>query len=149
LASSILVAVISAHLAVKLALKRFYSEKWWERRAQAYALIIESIHHIREHASTNLVFSQHGKELPPDGDKDLTTKLQQAIAELRKQRDIGSFVISEEAVSLLNDLFTALDASTQTTIWHEHLEMKISAIDDLLPLFRQAAASHLKVGNAA
>jgi len=40
-AASIVVAVITARLTVHLAIKRFYAEKWWERRYSAYAAIIE------------------------------------------------------------------------------------------------------------
>jgi hypothetical protein len=145
LGTSVVVAVISAYIGARIALRRFYSEKWWERRAAAYTAIIEAVHHIREHADTNLAFTLAGKDLPSDGDKELTQKLQSAIAELRKQRDIGSLVISDEAVMELNNLFEALEASTQTPHWQDHLEIKLSAIDDLLPLLRAIARKHLRL----
>lgn len=145
LGTSVVVAVFSAYIGARIALSRFYSEKWWERRAAAYTAIIEAVHHIREHADTNLAFSLAGKDLPPDGDKELTQKLQSAIAELRKQRDIGSLVISDEAVMELNNLFKAMEVSTQTPMWQEHLEIKLSAIDDLLPLLRAIARKHLRL----
>lgn len=109
LGSSIVVAIVTSMLTVRLALRRFYSEKWWERKSAAYMAIIEGLHHIREHADTNLVFSLRGKDLPPEGEKELTQELQEAMAQLRKHRDLGSFVVSDVAISLLNQLFSELD----------------------------------------
>src|SRR5512140_1398437 len=101
---SVVVAIIVAVLAVHLALRRFYTEKWWERKIAAYTAIIEALHHVRNHADTNLTFSMLGRELPEQGEKELTEKLQGAMAELRKQLDIGNFVLSEEAVAAMNKL---------------------------------------------
>src|SRR5882757_10898790 len=96
-ASTLVVAVVSSLLAVRLALRRFYSEKWWERKSAAYTAIIESMHHLREHADTHLVFATKDRELPAEGEELLDRNLRQAMADLRKHRDVGSFVISEEA----------------------------------------------------
>ena len=56
--SAIVIAVISARVTVHFALKRFYSEKWWERKTEAYTAIIEALHHVRNYADTNLEFSR-------------------------------------------------------------------------------------------
>lgn len=145
LGSSIVVAIVTSMLTVRLALKRFYSEKWWERKSAAYTAIIEGLHHIREHADTNLVFSLRGKDLPPEGEKELTQELQEAMAQLRKHRDLGSFVASDEAISLLNQLFSELDASTNTPHWQKHLEMKLAAVDKCLSGMRSVARNDLKL----
>jgi virulence-associated protein VapD len=145
LATSIAVAVISSILTVRLALRRFYSEKWWERKSAAYTAIIEALHHVREHADTNLTFSLRGKDLPPEGDRELTAKLQDAMAQLRMQRDVGSFVVSEETVNALNNLFAELDASTNTVQWVEHLKTKLAALDKCLPELRRIARCDLQL----
>ncbi len=149
LGTSLVTAVVSSIIAVKLALRRFYSEKWWEKKCAAYSSIMEAIHNVREHADTNHAFSLRGKELPAVGDEQLTKKLQEAMAELRKQRDIGSFVISKEAVLLLNELFASLDASTRTESWQEHLQLKLAAVDKCLPEFRRIAKNDLNLTGAA
>lgn len=131
-ASAVLVAIITSIITVRLALRRFYSEKWWEKKSSAYSEIIKSLHHVREHADTNLQFSLLSKELPEEGDKRLTQEMQEAIAQLRLHRDLNTFIISDKAVELLNQLFTELDASTKTNFWQEHLEMKLIAVDKCL-----------------
>lgn len=145
LGTGVVVALITATATVRLTLKRFYSEKWWERKSAAYTAIIEAMHHVREHADTNLAFSRRGINLPPEGDKLLTEKLQEAMAELLKQRDLGSFVVSEDAIALLNQLFSELDASTNTTHWEVHLELKLAALDKCLPEMRRIARNDLEL----
>jgi hypothetical protein len=146
---ALVVAVVSSVLTVRLALRRFYSEKLWERKSAAYTMIIEALHHVREYTDTNLQFSYRGKELPEDGDKALTENLRRAMADLRKQRDIGSFVISEDATACLNRLFSELDRSTQTHDWTEHLEMKLAAVDGCLGEMRRMAYEDLSLGGYA
>ena len=82
LASAIFVSVVTAVLTVQLALRRFYSEKWWERRSDAYSEIIKALHQVREHADTNLQFALRDKDLPEEGDARLTKEMQEAIGQL-------------------------------------------------------------------
>ncbi len=145
LASAIFVSVVTAVLTVRLALRRFYSEKWWERRSDAYSEIIRALHHVREHADTNLQFALRDKDLPEEGDARLTKEMQEAIGQLRLHRDLGVFVICDEAVDLLNVLFKELDDSTKTQWWQEHLELKIMAVDKCLKEMRRVARKELKV----
>ncbi len=42
--TGIVIAVISSLIATHLALKRFRTEKWWERKVDAYLKIIEALH---------------------------------------------------------------------------------------------------------
>ena len=59
----LVIAVVSARVTVHFALKRFYSEKWWERKAEAYSSIIEALHHIRNYADHHMEFEMRGAEI--------------------------------------------------------------------------------------
>lgn len=145
LITGIVVAVVSALVTVRFALKRFHSEKWWERKAEAYGAIIEALHHVRNYADTHLAFLARGKELPEAGDEELTHKLQDAMAELRKRYDIGNFVISTEAVVAMNTLMKELDASTKNVTWDTHLVLKLEAVDKCLASMRALARTDLQL----
>jgi hypothetical protein len=139
---------IEIPLTVRLALRRFYSEKWWERKSAAYTVIIESMHHLREHADTNLIFESRGVPLTKDGEQELELKLKQAIADLRKHRDIGSFVISKEATSILNSLFLELDKSVEIgrlKSYVEYLDYRVGALDQALAKMRDVAKTDLSI----
>jgi ABC-type uncharacterized transport system YnjBCD permease subunit len=62
--ASMVIAVVTARLTVRLALRRFYAEKSWERKSAAYASIIEALHHVKNHADTILAFLSRGRDLP-------------------------------------------------------------------------------------
>ena len=145
LLTGVVVAVISARLTVRYALKRFYSEKWWERKVAAYSSIIEALHHVRNYADTNIQFSQRGKNLPEEGDKQLTEKLQNAMGELRKQWDMGNFIISDKAVEALNTLMQELENSTRNVTWDTHLMLKLEAVDNCLSSMRRIARTDLNL----
>lgn len=137
------IAVVSARVTVIFALRRFYSEKGWERKEKAYTRIIEAVHHIRDHADHNYTFMMLNKDMPEEGEKELEAEMITAIAVLRKQLDIGTFVISDEAVSVLSDLMNNLDKSTKSTNWTEHLVLKLAATEQCLGSMRNIARKDL------
>jgi hypothetical protein len=148
IASSLGIAVVTSLVSVRLALRRFYSEKWWERKSASYIAIIESLHHLREHADTHLTFEMKDLKLPTEGAELLERNLKQAMADLRKHRDIGSFVISEEAMSILNSLFAELDKSVEIgrlKSYVEYLDYRVGAIDETLGQLRGVAKRDLSM----
>lgn len=149
LASALIVAVVTSLLTVRLALRRFYSEKWWERKAAAYTAIIESMHYVREHADSHLAHAEPGRiPMPPEGEKQLRIELQNAMAALRKHRDVGSFLISDRATAVLNELFLELDKSAQIGVqrsFFEYLDYRVGALDQSLKEMRQIAREDLSL----
>ena len=143
--SSVVVAVLTSFLTVHFALKRFYAEKAWERKNSAYTAIIESLHHVHNHADTNLSFVLRNADLPESGDKTLTENLQNAMAELRKQLDIGNFVIADDAVKAMDELMSGLEDSTHAVCWQDHLEIKLAAVNKCLACMRKIARRDLSI----
>jgi len=156
---SVVSAVVSARVTLHYALKRFYFEKWWERKAEAYSSIFEALHHLKNHADHELAADKVVEpSLRPRVEKvleELKEKMTGGIAEIRKRADIGAFVISEEAVSVLHTLLTELDESvtkvkiSQTTAltiedWRKHLNLRLSAINKCLESMRPIAEKDLK-----
>lgn len=144
-AGSIFVAIVTSHVTVRLALRRFYAEKWWERKSAAYAAIIEALHHVRNHADTNLTFSMEQRELSDKDRNYLSQKLQQAMAELRLQLDVGDFVISDAAVAVMRKLMNELEGSTHADTWEQHLDIRLEAVNTCLTSMRLLARSDLRL----
>jgi len=146
----------SAYVTLHFALKRFYFEKWWERKAEAYSSILDALHHLKNHVEHELAFLRVEPSLRPAGEEvlsQLTEKMISATAEIRKRADIGSFVISEEAVSAMRTLQTELDRITgfsegqQATITDlpEHFRLRLSAVNKCLDSMRDIAKNDLKL----
>lgn len=145
-AGSIVAAVISAWITARLSLRKFYSEKQWERKSSAYSNIIEAMHHIREHADTNLAFKGKDLRIPAEGEKMLNDNLQKAMGDLRRNRDIGSFVISAKSVGVINWLFAELEKSVEigkNQSFFEYCDYRVGAVDEALGKIRDAAQREL------
>ncbi|MGC2461411.1 MAG: hypothetical protein WA446_10650 [Steroidobacteraceae bacterium] len=109
--------------------------------------MLESLHHVREYATTHLAFDDRPSdprnlELQKESAQKLTEQLQAAMADLRKQFDIGSFLLSDEAVAVLKRLMLRLDES-MVDDWIKHLRLKLDAVDECLGRMRRIASADL------
>jgi hypothetical protein len=123
LALSLLAAAGASWITVQLSLGRFYKEKWWEKRFEAYARIIRALHELHrvmreEHVKIKT--PHHASKYPI-----LThERLMEPLASIHEAIDVGELLISTRMVSLLRSFsedlgktgelgLGALDASTR------------------------------------
>ena len=101
---SIMTAIIASYLTAQWSLKKFYNEKRWERREQAYREIINSLYDVIQYLS--IVKEDYGQGTGFSEEKlaDYRYKYSQALQATYKASDIGSFVISEKAMCELKKL---------------------------------------------
>lgn len=154
----IVVAPLSAYVTVRLAFRRFYSEKQWELKADAYTKLLVALHQLKDHSAHEL----HLLETPPlpSGSeaeverrtvmKRLEDEMKRGISELRLQIDIGTFVIAKDAVMLLERLMVGLDESVE--IWRrdqslaKHYAHRIKVVGDCQTSLRKIARNDLSHG---
>lgn len=105
---SVVIGLITSYFTVWLSLRKFRSEKLWEKKIEAYTRIINALYELKknlyermeeyyEELNENLT----GKEKMVD---DVLTKGKFHLydEELKKYRDIGTLIISAPAVKLIN-----------------------------------------------
>jgi hypothetical protein len=97
--TGILIAAVSSWITVQLSLRRFRSERWWERRAAAYERVIEALHDLKVFADNHLEAEYKGREFPEEEDKELRARSKAAHEEVAKTIDIGAFLLSDEALT--------------------------------------------------
>src|SRR6266498_5251425 len=109
LLSGLFIAVVTSILTVRLALWRFYSEKWWERKAELYSRLMEALYdmHLYHREWLDDYESQGGEESHEKEQKrkersaTLLSRHHKAQDEVRKIVVIGSFIVSD---AVANDL---------------------------------------------
>ena len=47
----IFIATLTSILTVRLAIRRFHQEKWWEKKQEMYSNLLETLHHLKNFAS--------------------------------------------------------------------------------------------------
>src|SRR5689334_9558936 len=105
--STLFVAAVTSLLTIQLALWRYRSEKWWDRKVELYSRLIEAIYDM--HAYNSEWIDDYTSEPDPHEDKDkkqrrkdriseLWGKHQNAQLEIDKLLVVGAFVASEEVL---------------------------------------------------
>ena len=107
------IAVITSYLTVKLSIRQFCSQKWWEKKSEAYSHIIEQLSRLkyffREWSGT----IEESKKLGLEFQKKLHEEYMEAEKEIIKAAASGSYIISEEGTNALEKLLTELAQKDQ------------------------------------
>lgn len=101
------VGVVSALFTTFLARKSFISERWWDRKADAYARILEALVEMHRYYDAHYDDLTWETPLSEERKAELTTALKTAWREVDNAIRLGAFVISEEAHTALAKLQTA------------------------------------------
>jgi hypothetical protein len=98
--SSIVIAYITTMITVQLSLRRFRSERWWERKVEVYGGLLDSLYDLQQHAASII------REQEPSDDerREFESRSKKAKAEIEKFRTIGAFVISDKVWKLVDDM---------------------------------------------
>jgi ribosomal protein L11 methylase PrmA len=101
------VGVASALFTTFLARKSFISERWWDRKADAYARILEALVEIHRYHEAYYEDLTWEKQLSDERRDELTKIWKTAWREVDNAIRLGAFVISQEAHTALAKLQTA------------------------------------------
>jgi len=160
LLSGLFIAVITSILTVWLALWRFHSEKWWERKADLYSRLMEALfdmHSYNRQWIDDYVESGIGEQTPERRmrQKELLASLwsrhQNAADEVQKIAVVGAFIVSDAVADDLVKLKDAQDKAMQEFYRDdrndplEASEKEIKAIEGCIARFRQHAKEDLGI----
>ena len=141
--SAVAIAALSSWITVYLSLNKFRSERWWEKKVQAYERVIEAFHKAKKFASEYLDAEYKGKEVDKDRDLELRRLSKEARDEIARASDIGSFVLSEDALKVIAKYLAEEEAMPRQESWYEYLEADWSLIDRFMKEFTTTAKRDL------
>lgn len=108
---SIVTGFVSAYVTVKLALNRFYKEKHWEKKSEAYSSIMDSLHNIKVCADIFSKVDMEQRELSEERGLELSKKYLAAHEEFKRRLDVSVHFLSEDACKLLKDAKKEFDGN--------------------------------------
>ena len=127
--------IVTALLAVHLALRRFRTERWWERQAQAYADLISALFDVQRYCRLEVRRVEQGGQFADDYGKDLNARANAGFAEIRKAAALGTFVFGPDTARRLEQLEQQLDDPHYNEDFYEevtaHLHAVTGALKDL------------------
>lgn len=155
LISGIVVALVASYVTVRLSLRRFYSEKWWKRKAQAYSEIIEALYDVKNGKDKWL--DENFRQLHPDDQNwdELDLRSREGWDRIERTVGIGAFIISDEALRVLTDMSAEWRdmadhpekyfEDPETILMSEVFEREANQLGDALSRMRKIAKDDLKV----
>lgn len=104
-----IVPIIITLITVKISLRKFRTQKWWEKKAETYSLIIDALHKLKDYCEHKLAAEYDKAEYPStpghlskEAEEELANQCKQAHREVARAIDVGSFIISEAALKSLS-----------------------------------------------
>ena len=86
----IIAAVLASHLAAKWSLRKFYSEKWWLRKENAYVEIIDALYDLVQYCEIKeKKITVEALAIPKIKRKNLLRDTVRHFGKLRRQRTLG------------------------------------------------------------
>ncbi len=138
----LVVGVLTAVVANRLTLNRFYTERWWERKADTYSKIMESLYHMVNYTGQQMRDpATRDKEI----EQELLSRSMSATQQIDQITSIGAFIISKTSAMRLTVLRKELENAAKADDWYEYLEAEYSALADCIRDIREIANDDLHV----
>ena len=141
----VLVSIVSAVITVRLALKRFRQEHWWERKAEAYSRIMEAFHDLSKYYDSLEVEALGGKVLTDERWAVIRAEYEGSLKQINKATAIGSFIISQEAAAILEAFQKRSLPNPQETAPFDFYFDASKGCKEAALLLRKAAKGDLRV----
>jgi len=103
------VSIITAYITVRLSIKQFYSQRWWDKKAEAYSQILEHLSYLRyyyEELSDDLLRAD--TTLDTDHTKSLNEGYRRSKESITKAAAVGEFIVSETTTKAISKLLSKL-----------------------------------------
>lgn len=130
--SAALIAVISAWIGVWFSVRRFRAEKWWEKKSDAYARIIEALHVSKMFSDKHLEAGERARDVSEEARQQLLKAATAAHNEILRVIDIGAFLLSSASLERLKKYQTEAEAASSAEGWREYLELDWAATNSCL-----------------
>ena len=142
--TGIVTGAVSAWITAQLSLRKFRSERWWERGAEAYSKVIEALHNLKASAHHHLEAEDKGRKLSEERKTELRNSAEVAGDEILKAINVGSFLLSEEALSRLEKYQKEVEQASKQQTWYDYIDEVRYANDQCLKDFIEIAKRDLR-----
>ena len=139
LLTSTFAAFLAAWLAARFALRRYYSEKVWERKVAAYTAIFESLHDMETWFDEHLTAYFRGRDISDEESSKLGESYEKAKADLGRRLSSEAWLIPSECQERLQKMTRDRDRENSSD-WFEMLDTRSAIVSqakrDLIQLMR-------------
>jgi len=136
---ALIVSIITAYVTVKLSMKQFYSERWWEKKAEAYSHIIEHLSYLQYYFGEWFSESLHEKELTDKHKEKLSEGYRQAKESITKAAAIGAYIVSDDTATALTKLLSELEKEDPEGDWVGDIDRYYGSVKECIAKIKEYA----------
>lgn len=143
---SVIGASLAAFLAARFTMDRFYREKTWERKAEAYTAIFESLDDMRQWYSVHYDAMLVASTVPEHRNSEMEASYKAAITVLRKRVAGETWLLEPDVEAIIQKCQKELEWEADS--WQDHLDHGLFTVEntiaELKPFARSELNSHRK-----
>ena len=137
-------SLCSAFLGYWFGLRRFRSERMWERKLKIYVTIFDALNDLAEDVNQDWEEMRRGTPMTEEQKKKFGNLAGAARQLIKKQTQIGSFVLTGESEKNLAILLDELRGASANDAWIDYLDDRSSAIHKAIDNLKASARADLK-----
>jgi hypothetical protein len=141
----VVVAIIASFATVRLSIKRFRSERWWERKADTYSKIVTSIHQMITCCEDHMEYIESGIEDDSNAEERFQKAFLAAQGQMEKTLEAGSFFISSDSEKVIKNLKMNLEKAKYQPGFDEYFTYIFKSLKEGLSEIQRLAKKDLKV----
>ncbi|RPA23346.1 hypothetical protein [Shewanella frigidimarina] len=139
------IAGLSSLFTVYLSLAKFRTEKWWEKRAEAYSNLLGVLHDAKAFSEENLEAQYRDRELTKEEDEAVRLKSKKAESEIYRAMDVGAFYLSDNAIACLKIYKKESSEASKENSWVGYLTLDLDAANKCLNSMINIAKTDLQI----
>lgn len=130
--SAVAIATISSWITAQLSLRRFYIEKWWEIRFNAYKDLFEAIYASKHFIDKHLEIDRKGGDLDKDYESKIRSQAEDSSIKISQAASVGELIFNDKATSRLKLYEKESKKASEEQYWFDHLIIQSDAINSCL-----------------
>lgn len=141
----LLIAVVTALVTARAAVARHRSERWWDRKADAYAQLLEALFDAYKYEKRLLEELETGEDFNASDKQTYLERARRAWREIEKFTALGAFTISAKVADLLGKMKAHSEQDVDMENLFDVVSASVDAYDKYIEPIRDAAIRDLKV----
>lgn len=142
LVPALLVSILTAYMTVRFSLRQFYSQKWWEKKAEAYSHIMEHLSYMQYHLDEWRADYICEKNLSDDTKKRFAQEYIVSKESVMRAAALGAYIVSENVANALVELLSELNKSNLND-YLGTIEQHLNAIEKCIVTIREDTKTDL------
>jgi hypothetical protein len=143
--SGIVIATLTSLITVRLAIRRFHEEKWWEKKQEMYSSLLETLHRIKNYTEEIYEGEIDPSYITVEKKEELARDWKMFSRDFAKMIDLASFHLSNEAVAILDQYKKEKTIAHKSDTIFECIDGDLAAVSKCLENLKKAAKNDLKV----